>query len=179
MSESPQRRSTDELLPSAYEELRRIAARYLRRERPGHTLQATALVHECLMRISSPGQAGWEDRAQFLRAAARVIRHTLVDHAKSRNRIKRGGKHVRIDFDEALLPVTERDPSLILLDDALTRLAQVDERKSKVVELRFFGGLTADETAQVLDVSTRTIERDWRLARAWLQREMQGSENDD
>ncbi len=164
--------STDDYLPQVYDELRAIAARYLRRERAGHTLQATALVHECILKFSNGADVCWENRAHFLRTAARAIRQVLVDHAIAHRRIKRGGDRKRLPLDEDSLADAQRDPNLVELDDALDRLAEIDPRKARVVELRFFGGLTNDETAQVLALSARTVERDWRLARAWLHKEI-------
>lgn len=159
-------------MSAVYDELRAIAQRYLRRERPGHTLQATALVHECLLKLSHSSEGDWENRRHFIRAAARAIRQTLVDHAISRKRIKRGGQWSRTHLDDQTLCTPEPDPLVVAVDEALDRLAELDPRKAQVVELRFFGGLGTDEVGEVLGVSARTVERDWRLARAWLRKEL-------
>jgi RNA polymerase sigma-70 factor, ECF subfamily len=160
------------LFPLVYAELRRLAHNYLSRERPGHTLQATALVHEVYLRLIPQGEATWEDRAKFVGIAAHVMREILVEYARSRNRVKRGGEHVRLPLQD---DVAHIDADLGLwedLDRALDRLAELDPRQSKVVELRYIGGLTVEETAQVLGVSTKTVKRDWSIARAWLRREL-------
>ncbi|MHC4447459.1 MAG: sigma-70 family RNA polymerase sigma factor [Planctomycetota bacterium] len=158
----------NELFPVIYEELRRLAASQLDRERPDHTLQATALVHEVYMRLVGQRSAGWKDRAQFFGVAAKAMRRILVDHARKRGAAKRGGARSRLPLDEIVLDFQQRAADLQVLDDALTALAEVDPRKAQVVELRFFGGLTAEQVAQVLDISLRTVNRDWELARAWL-----------
>jgi RNA polymerase sigma-70 factor, ECF subfamily len=164
----------DALLPLVYTELRRMAARYLRKERAGHTLQPTALVHEAYMRLVDQEHKDWRNRAHFLAIAAHMMRRVLVDHARSRNFQKRGGGAVRVALDEAFVFAAERSDELVALDDALNALASVDERKCRVVEMRFFGGLSVEETAEVLGVSTTTIMRDWSMARAWLYRAMGG-----
>lgn len=141
-------------------------------ERAGHSLQATALVHEAYLRLVDAKDVAWHDRAHFLAVSARVMRRILVDHARSKHYKKRGGDAVRVTFDEGLAVTNEPSLDFVALDDALEALARFDERKSKVIELRFFGGLSVEETATVLQVSPATVMGDWRLAKAWLQREM-------
>lgn len=158
----------DELLKLVYAELRSIANRYMRRERPGHTLQATALTHEALLRLSGGQSVEWKDRAHFLGVAARAMRQVLVDHARSKHRIKRGGDQAPLPLEEARDAAISPDLDLVELDEALKKLAIEDERKARVVELLYFGGLTAAEAGEVLGVTSRTVERDWRFARAWL-----------
>ena len=143
-------------------------------ERPGHSLQATALVNEVYLRLVNAKDVGWQDRAHFLAVAARVMRHILVDHARSRQYQKRGGDAVRVTLDEALVVASEPDQDFVALDEALTALAVVDARKSQVVEMRFFGGLTLEETAAALQISRDTVKRDWTMAKAWLLRELSG-----
>ena len=143
-------------------------------ERVGHSLQATALVNEAYVRLVDGKAVQWHDRAHFLAVSARVMRRILVDHARARRYQKRGGDAARVTFDEALVVATEPGEDFVALDDALQALAQFDERKARVIELRFFGGLTVDETAAVLEVSPATVMGDWRLAKAWLKREMRG-----
>jgi len=143
-------------------------------ERVGHSLQATALVNEAYVRLVDGKAVAWQDRAHFLAVAARVMRRILVDHARARHAQKRGVDHVRVTFDEALVVGGEPRENFVALDDALEALAKFDERKSRVIELRFFGGLSVEETASVLNVSADTVMRDWRLAKAWLQGEMRG-----
>jgi len=167
------------LIPLVQAELHRIAKRHVAHERPDHSLQATALINEAYLRLVDAKAVAWHDRAHFLAVAARVMRHILVDHARARRYQKRGGQDVRITFDEGLVVTNERAPSLIALDEALKALARFDERKSRVVEMRFFGGLTVEETASVLNVSPATVMGDWRLAKAWLQREMRGERSHD
>jgi RNA polymerase sigma-70 factor (ECF subfamily) len=147
-------------------------------ERPGHSLQATALVNEAYLRLVNAKGVAWQDRAHFLAIAARVMRHILVDHARSRQYQKRGGTAVRVTLDEALVVATEPDQDFVALDDALTALAVVDARKSQVVEMRFFGGLTLEETAEALQVSRETVKRDWKMAKLWLLRELRGGKPD-
>ena len=145
----------------------------------GHSLQATALVNEAYVRLVDGTVVDWQDRAHFLAVAARIMRRILVDHARARGARKRGGGDARVTFDEALLVTVEPRENFVALDDALEALAKFDERKSRVVELRFFGGLSVEETAAVLKVSVDTVMRDWRLAKAWLQSEMRGEHQDD
>src|SRR5688500_6310905 len=148
-------------------------------ERAGHSLQATALVNEAYVRLVDGKSVAWQDRAHFLAVAARVMRRILVDHARSRPAHKRGGGGARDTFDEALVVTDEPRQNVLALDDALEALAKFDERKNRVVELRFFGGLSVEETASVLNVSSDTVMRDWRLAKAWLQAEMRGDHTPD
>ncbi|HEY7129016.1 MAG TPA: sigma-70 family RNA polymerase sigma factor [Nitrospira sp.] len=164
-----------ELVPLVYDQLHAAARRYMAAERPGHTLQTTALIHETYLRLVSVRQVKWQNRAHFFAICAQLMRRILVDFARSRGYRKRGGDATVVDFDEALVVSSEPDVNLVALDDALRRLAEVDERKSRVVELRFFGGLSVNETAAVMRVSVDTVMRDWKLAKAWLLREL--SEN--
>jgi RNA polymerase sigma-70 factor, ECF subfamily len=166
------RTALDELVPIVHQELRRLARLQLRGERINHTLQTTALVNEAFMRLVDLHRIRWQDRAHFLSLSARLMRRILVDHARSRNYQKRGGGAVNVTLDEMLLASAERGADLVALDDALESLARVDARKSQVVELRFFGGLSVDETAEALKVSPETVARDWRLAKVWLLREV-------
>ena len=161
----------EQMIPLVYSELKRIAHRYMRGERPGHTLQTSALVNEAYMKLVGSRKVGWQDRAHFFAISAQLMRRILVDFARSRGSHKRGGAH-EITLDEELVGAQDRGRDLVALDDAIAALSQVDPRKSKVVELRFFGGLTAEETAVVLKVSEDTVLRDWSLARAWLAREL-------
>jgi RNA polymerase sigma factor (TIGR02999 family) len=167
----------DRLLPAVHGELRRIAASYLRRERPDHTLQPTALVNEAYLRLADRGEVAWESKSHFLAIAANVMRQILVDHARARRADKRHGDRVQVQLDEALVVPFERDLDLVWLDEALDRLAALDPRLARVVELRFFGGLTTRETADVLEVSTATVEREWATARGWLRRELTHGES--
>ncbi|MBA3961300.1 MAG: sigma-70 family RNA polymerase sigma factor [Chthoniobacterales bacterium] len=162
------------LMPLVYEELRRIARRYLERERIGHTLQATALVHEAYLQLVDQKTATWQNRAHFFGIAAQTMRRILVDYARSRGAEKRGGNQEKLSFDEALDFSDERTVDLVALDDALKDLASFDQRQSDIVEMRFFGGLTNEEIGEFLHISPRTIKREWRLARAWLRREIVG-----
>ncbi len=164
------------VLPLVYDELRQIASRQLRQERGGHTLQATAVVHEAYLRLR--GQAGfeWPSRAHFFAFAAHLIRRILVDHARHRNRAKRGGGLEKVTLAEAADLTLERAPDLVALDEALTHLESLDPRKAAVVELRFFAGLSLDETAEQLGVSSETVGREWRRARAWLFDQLQPAE---
>jgi RNA polymerase sigma-70 factor (ECF subfamily) len=164
----------ERLIPLVHHELHRIARRCMAGERVGHSLQATALVNEAFVRLVDGKAVAWHDRAHFLAVSARVMRRILVDHARARRYQKRGGDAVRVTFDEDLVVADEPGPDVLALDDALKALAQFDERKSRVVEMRFFGGLSVEETAAVLEVSPATVMGDWRLAKAWLKREMRG-----
>jgi RNA polymerase sigma factor (TIGR02999 family) len=162
----------DELFEMLYADLHRLAHRYMANERPGHTLQTTALINEAYIRLIDITKIDWQDRGHFFAVAAQVMRRILVDSARGHLYQKRGGGAAMVSFDEALL-VTERyGPDLVLLDDALTALASVDPRKSQVVELRFFGGLSLEETAEALGVSTDTVGREWKMAKVWLLREI-------
>ena len=164
----------DRLAPIVYDELRRLAASYLNRERADHTLQATALVHEAWMRLTNQREASWESRGHFLAIAATAMRRILANHARDRGRLKRGGDAVRVPIAEALDAADERGVDLAALDEALERLAAPDPRKARVVELRFYAGLTTEQAASALGVSTPTVKRDWDFARTWLMREMGG-----
>jgi RNA polymerase sigma factor (TIGR02999 family) len=166
------------LLPIVEAELRRLARGYMRRERRGHTLQVTALVNEAFLRLTSARQLQWQDRAHFLGIAARLMRRVLVDHARARGYQKRGGDVRRVTLDETVLVSSGPALELLALDRALEVLAAADPRKGRVVEMRFFGGLTVEETAEVLHVSPDTVKRDWRLAKLWLLREMGGHARD-
>ena len=168
----------DRLMPLVYEELRKLARNYLQRERSDHTLQATGLVHEAYLRLVDQSSMSWQNRAHFFAVAAQVMRRILVDYARSHRAAKRGGDREKIEFDEALAPSDEKAVDLIALDDALQDLGKFDPRQSRIVELRFFGGLTNEEIGEVLAVSPRTIKREWRLAKAWLRREIMGREPD-
>jgi RNA polymerase sigma factor (TIGR02999 family) len=167
------RRATDELFPIVYSELKHLAQKFLKGESKAQTLQATALVHEAYMRLIGPEEVTWENRAHFFGAAAQAIRRILTDHARERNRLKRGAGVKPSALDESLVMSSE-SPSVDIpaLDAALTRLAAIDEQKARVVELRFFAGLSVDQTAAALGVSPSTIARDWQFARAWLAREL-------
>jgi RNA polymerase sigma factor (TIGR02999 family) len=166
--------ATEELLPLVYGELRRIARRHLRGERHGHTLEATALVHEVYLRLSGGDELHWNDRVHFYAVAAQMMRRVLVDHARGRGAAKRGGSVVKVSLDEARDPAVESGADVVALDDALASLEALDPRKSRIVELRFFGGLTLEETAAVLGISVPTVVKETRLARAWLHRQIVG-----
>jgi RNA polymerase sigma-70 factor, ECF subfamily len=168
----------DRLIPLVYAELRRLAKSYMRREHVGQTMQTTALIHEAYLRLIDADQVRLENRAHFFAAAARLMRQVLVDLARERGSRKRGGAARRVSLDEAMAVSKRRDEGLLALDEALGALAQIDPRKSQVVELRFFGGLDVEETAEALGVSVETIHRDWRLARSWLLRRLRGGKND-
>jgi RNA polymerase sigma factor (TIGR02999 family) len=166
------------LMPLVYDELRRLARGYLRRERADHTLQPTALVNEAYLRVVDQTRVSWENRAQFFGLAARLMRNILIDHARERAAQKRGGdgsqSTPRLSLDETRVPIEERAAELVALDEALQSLAKFDERKSQIVEMRFFGGLSVEETAAALGVSDKTVMRDWRIAKMWLHRELSG-----
>lgn len=166
------RTALDQLMPLVYDELRRLAHHYLVRERIGHTLQTSALVNEVYFKLVKERAMQWQNRAHFFAVSANLMRMILVDYARHRNYAKRGGGTQRLSFDEALAVSDERAADLLALDDALNALAAFDARKSKVAELRYFGGLSVDETAEVLKVSSVTVMREWRLAKAWLHREL-------
>jgi RNA polymerase sigma factor (TIGR02999 family) len=161
------------LTPRVYRELRRIAGNFMKNENPGRTIQATALVHEAYLKLIEVDNVDWQHRAHFFAVAAQVMRHILLDAARKRGSAKRGGKANRVNLDQIPDLASSRGSQLIALDEALTRLAQVDSRKVQVVELRFFGGLSAAESAAVLKVSEETVLRDWRLARVWLLAELE------
>lgn|SRR5215467_9941004 len=165
-------RALEALLPLVYDELHRQAVRFFHRERAGHTLQPTALVHEVYLRLINQHEVNWQNRAQFFGIAAEMMRRILVSHARGRQAEKRGGAAQRITLDEGVAATPERDLNLLALDEALTRLGQLDPQKSRIVELRFFTGLSVEETAEVMGVSPRTIDRQWQTAKAWLYREI-------
>ncbi len=163
-------------MPVVYGELRRLAQHYLRRERPDHTLQATALVHEAYLRLVDQRAVTWQNRAHFFGVAAQLMRRILVDHARRHHAAKRGGTALKVSLNDVVLAAEERAEDLVALDDALNRLAAMDPRQGRVVELRLFGGLTVEETAEVLRISPATVKREWTTAKAWLSREIrQGS----
>lgn len=165
----------DALVPLVYDELRRLAQLYLSHERPGHTLSSTALVHEAYLRMVQQKDVTWQNRAHFFGVAARMMRRILVDHARRHGYAKRGGGAMTLSLDETIAAAPEREINLVALDDALDTLAKLDERQSRMVELRFFGGLSIEETSEVLGVSAPTVKREWASARAWLYREISGS----
>jgi RNA polymerase sigma factor (TIGR02999 family) len=167
----------EQLIPLVEAELRRLARGYMGRERRGHTLQTTALVNEAFLRLTDAQRIRWHDRAHFLGISARVMRRVLVDHARSRGYRKRGGGVQRVTLHEGLITAPDPGLDVVALDRALEALGQVDARKSRTIELRFFGGLTVEETAEVLHVSPDTVKRDWRLAKLWLLRELEGDEH--
>jgi RNA polymerase sigma factor (TIGR02999 family) len=166
------RSALEQLIPQVYEELRRLARRYMGQERAGHALQTTALVNEAYLRLIDSSQVRWQNRAHFFAVSAQLMRRILVDFARSHHNLKRGGEAQRVSLDEALVVSEEPGADLVALDDALSALAGLDRRQSQVVELRFFGGLSVEEAAEVLKVSPTTVRRDWTLARAWLHREL-------
>jgi len=165
-----------ELTPLVYEELRRLARHHLAGERQEQTLTTTALVHEAWLRLVTVKDARWQDRAQFFALCAQLMRRILVDHARARLRARRGGGALRVPLEQALLVSEERSPTLVALDDALNALSALDPRQGRVVELRFFGGLSVEDAAAVLKISPDSVKRDWRLAKAWLMREVSGAE---
>jgi RNA polymerase sigma-70 factor, ECF subfamily len=165
-------RALEALLPLVYDELRRQAVRFFSRERAGHTLQPTALVNEVYLRLINQHEVNWQNRAQFFGIAAEMMRRILVSHARGRQAAKRGGAAQQITLEDGVVAAPQRDINLLALDDALTRLEQLDPQKSRMVELRFFTGLSVEETAQVMGVSPRTIDRQWQTAKAWLYREI-------
>ncbi|HLG95534.1 MAG TPA: sigma-70 family RNA polymerase sigma factor [Bryobacteraceae bacterium] len=162
----------DALIPLVYNELRRLARHYLQQEKQGHTLSSTALVHEAYLRLIQQHEVTWQNRAHFFGVASQMMRRILVDHARKRAAVKRGGDAFTLALDDASMAVEHRQVDLVALDDALVGLAKLDERQSRLVELRFFGGLSIEETSEVLGVSTPTVKRDWASARAWLFREL-------
>ena len=168
------REALDQLIPLVYDHLRQLAHRYMRRERAGHTLQTTALVNEVYLRLIDQRQVHFENRAHFFAIAAQLMRRIVVDHAHTQHRAKRGGGAERLSLDEAALMSPVQSAEMLALDEALQSLAEIDERKARVIEMRYFGGLSVEETAIVLGVSENTVIRDWALAKAWLRREMDG-----
>jgi RNA polymerase sigma factor (TIGR02999 family) len=169
----------EKLVPMVEAELHRLAQRYLYQERPGHTLQPTALVNEAYLRLMDWKSVGWQDRAHFVGVAANVMRRILVDYARRRRSLKRGGELMRDSWDEEVIGSSTPGADVVALDEALERLAAIDPRKGRIVELRFFGGLSVEETAEVLKVSSRTVKREWSLAQAWLYSELSGEEEND
>ena len=171
--------AAEELVPLVYTELRGMAAAFLRREGMAHTLQPTAMVHEAFMRLVDQTRVEWKGRAHFVAVAAQTMRRILVDHARAKKASKRGGNRVRVALQSDIAISPERDEDVLALNEALEKLQEIDERQARIVELRFFGGLTVREVAEVLDVSTRTVENDWTMVRAWLRRELDAGEADD
>jgi len=169
--------AADRFMPLLYDELRRQARHYLNRERPNHTLQTTALVHEAYLRLSEQAGIEWRNRSQFFALAAQMMRRILVNYAVKRNREKRGGGDEDVSLDETILIANDDSgEDLLALDEALTRLETLDERQARVVELRYFSGLSIEDTAVVLEISTATVKREWNMARAWLKAELSGSD---
>jgi len=164
--------AVDRLMPLVYDELRRLASNFFRRERVNHTLQPTALVHEAYLHLVGQSEVRWQNRAHFFGAAAQLMRHILVDHARSHNAAKRGGGEIRVTLNEELAATGQREVDLIALDAALDELAALDQQQCRIVEMRFFGGLSIEETAEVLSISPATVKREWSTAKAWLYREM-------
>jgi len=171
-------KALEKLVPVVYQELHRMARHYMAGERPNHTLQTTALIHEVYVRLVQSRHMSWQNRAHFFAICAQLMRRILVDFARSRRYQKRGGAAVRIPLEEALVVSQDPPADLVALDDALKALASVDERKSRVIELRFFGGLSVEEAAEVLSVSPETVMRDWRLAKVWLLRQLDREKQD-
>jgi RNA polymerase sigma factor (TIGR02999 family) len=168
----------EDLVPLIYPELRRLARAYMRREDPAHTLQTSALINEAYLRLVDQRSVAWQDRAHFFAVAAQVMRHILIDHARRHQSAKRGAGAFHVALNEAEMLSENKAAEFVALDDALTKLAKIDERKSQIVELRFFGGLTVEEVADLLSLSPITIKREWRSARAWLQREISDREHE-
>lgn len=173
------RAALDQLLPLVYDELRRLARHHMRKERAGHTLQTTALIHEAYLRLIDAGQVRLENRKHFFGAAARLMRQILCDLARERDSLKRGGARQQVSLDDAVVGGVQPDESLLALDEALVALAEFDKRKSQMVELRFFGGLNVEETAEALGVSVETVHRDWRLTKSWLAQRLRGGQHDE
>jgi RNA polymerase sigma factor (TIGR02999 family) len=171
------RAALDELMPLIYAEFRQLASRALSRERPNHTLQSTALAHELYLKLIDQKRAQWGDREHFFAMASQIIRRILVDYARRRHAQRRGGLDTRITLDEALAPQQDRDFNLVVLDNALEALSQIDSQQARIIELRFFGGLSIEATGRILGVSPSTVNREWNLARAWLYRELSRSAN--
>ena len=162
----------DALMPIVYDELRKLAKRYMRRQNSGHTLQTTALVNEAYLRLIDSSRVRWQDRTHFFAISAQLMRRVLVDFARAKNSLKRGGEQLQITLDEQVEAPFEKEMNLVALDEALQNLAKLSLRQSQIVELRYFGGLSEEEIAETLEISTRTVRRDWSLARAWLYREL-------
>jgi len=170
--------AASKLIPIVYDELRRLAAGYMRRERKEHTLQPTALVHEAYVKLIEQRAVDWQGRAHFFGIAAQIMRRILIDHARGHLRDKRGGGMIPVPLDEALVFSPERSSELVRLDASLERLAKLDPRQSRIVELRFFGGLNVEQTAELLGISAKTVKRDWSMAKAWLHGDMKASHGD-
>lgn len=168
-----------QLVPLVYQELRHMASQCLRNERPGHTLQATALVHEAYLKLAGQRDAKWQNRAHFFAVASQLMRRILVDYARAQQRSKRGGKQQRVSLDDSLLVSPDRTDELLAINEMLARLEVMDPRQGRIVELRYFGGLTIDETAEVLRVSSKTVLREWNLAKAWLYGKLKEHHGDD
>lgn len=166
----------EQLMPLVYDELRRMAKRYMSRQPAGHTFQTTELIHETYLKIAKQDDHNWQNRAHFFGVAAKAMRHILVDYARSKQSQKRGGWQERITLSEGVVSTKSDSKEIVALDDALKNLEKIDERRSRVVELKFFGGLTMDEIAEVLHISSETVKRDWKFARTWLLRELAGFE---
>lgn len=162
----------DELVPLVHDELRRIARNFMRRQNPGHTLQTTALVNEAFIRLVDSNRVNWQDRNHFFAISAQLMRRVLVDVARRKNSLKRGGERVQVTLDDKLNVSDEKETDIIALDEAMSLLAELNPRQSQIVELRYFGGLTEEQIADTLEISSRTVRRDWNLARAWLFREL-------
>ena len=169
------RAALDEMMPMIYAEIRQLATRALSRERPNHTLQSTALAHELYLKLIDQKRVQWRDREHFLAVASQTIRRILVDYARRLHAQRRGGTHTMITLDEAISPQQDRDLNLVALDDALDVLSQIDSQQARIIELRFFGGLSIEATGRILGVSSSTVNREWNLARAWLYRELSRS----
>ncbi len=169
--------AASKLIPLVYGELRRLAGGYMRRERNDHTLQPTALVHEAYLKLVEQREVDWQGRAHFFGIAAQMMRRILIDHARGHLRDKRGGGAIPVPLDEALVFAPEQSSELVKLDESLERLAKLDARQSKIVELRFFGGLTVEQTAEVLGISPKTVKRDWSMAKAWLHGDLKAEHN--
>jgi RNA polymerase sigma-70 factor (ECF subfamily) len=169
--------AADKLVPLVYSELKRLARSYMRRERPEHTLQATALVHEAYLKLVRQHDVNWQSRSHFFGIAAQLMRRILIDHARGHLREKRGGANQAVPLDDALVFSPEHSEELVRLDEALVRLSKFDERQGKIVELRFFGGLSVEETAEYLGISPKTVKRDWAVAKAWLHGELKQTES--
>ena len=169
----------DRLIPLVYRELRSLAGRAIRRERGDHTLDATALVHEAYLRLADQHKLHWQHRAQFFGVAAQMMRRVLVDHARRHMAAKRGGSRAKLTLDDGVIAAGEKSVDVAALDEALTRLSRFDPQQCRIVELRYFGGLTIEETASVVGISPATVKRDWTVAKAWLRREITGEDTDD
>jgi RNA polymerase sigma factor (TIGR02999 family) len=166
------KKALDRLMPVVYQELRRLARNYMRGQRAGHTLQTTALVNEAYLRLIDSSQVRWQNRTHFFAISAQLMRRVLVDLARAKQSLKRGGDNQKVTFDEALPVFAEKETELLDLDEALEKLAQLNSRQSRIVEMRYFGGMSETEIAEALDISERTVRRDWNIARAWLFREL-------